>query len=64
MVHDPMIDFVNDVKKIAQKMREEGSMPGMPVYILTMADELEQTAKTYEAITNWRAVYEGRHCKF
>lgn len=44
---DLVNSFADDIKKIAKEMRREGSKPGMPVYVLTIADRLERVAAGY-----------------
>ena len=49
---DLVNNFASDIKKLAREMRMEGSKPGMPVYVLTIADRLESMAEGYKE-TAW-----------
>jgi hypothetical protein len=46
-MYDLVNNFADDIKKIAKEMRREGNKPGMPVYVLTIADKLERIADGY-----------------
>ena len=45
-------NFADDIKKLANEMRQECATPGMPVYVLTIANRLEQMAEGYKE-TEW-----------
>lgn len=46
-MYDLVNSFSDEIKKIAKEMRAEGNMPGMPSYVLTIADRLDQVADRF-----------------